>query len=169
MAVVKTSYTKDKAKAKQTVRYIAHRPGKDGAKISRALFGNDGVMGRQLAYRLIDAAVAETFFYRIVINPDPSKEDTHKDIHLWELTDQTMLALAERVQADILYVAAEHTEHSDKRHTHALALVPRRLDKADLAALRSAATQAAGLQRTSRDVALEKQAHEQEEGEGWEY
>ena len=69
MAIVKVTYTKEKAAAKQTVRYIAHRPGKDTAKVARVLFGNDGVMGRQLAYRMIDAAAHDTFFYRAVPQP----------------------------------------------------------------------------------------------------
>ena len=168
MAIVKVTYTKHKAAAKQTVRYIARRPGKDTAKIARALFGNDGVLGRQLAYRMIDAAAHDTFFYRIVISPDPRREDTQHDIHLWELTDQTMMHLAERLQQDILYVAAEHTEHTPHRHAHALALVPQRLQKADLAALRSAATAAAVLQRTARDAVLAHHSREQEEEHGWE-
>ncbi len=167
MAIVKVTYTKVKAAAKKTVRYIAHRPGKDNAKTARALFGNDGVMGRQLAYRMIDAAAADTFFYRIVISPDPRREDTHNDIHLWELTDQTMMHLAERLGNDVLYVAAEHNEHTPHRHAHALALVPQRLQKADLAALRSAATEAAVLQRTARDAAVAQRTREQE-GHAWE-
>ena len=168
MTIVKATYTKEKTGAKAAIRYIAHRPGKDGAKITRTLFGNDGVMGRRQAYRLIDAAAQHTFFYRIAISPDPAKEDTHKDVHLWELTDQTMMALAERLHHDVLYVAAEHTDHAPHRHVHVLALVPKRLTKSDLAALRSAATHAAGLQRNARDLALAKQTREQEEEQGWE-
>src|SRR5918911_2528737 len=132
MAIVKVSYTKEKAGAKAAVRYIAHRPGKDGAKISRTLFGNDGVLGRQLAYRMIDAANEGTYFYRLAISPDPAKEDTHQDIHLWEITEQTMMHLAERLQTDILYVAAEHNDHAPHRHVHVLALLPHRLTKHDL-------------------------------------
>ena len=168
MAIVKVSYTKHTAAAKQTVRYIAHRPGKDGAKITRTLFGSDGVMGRWQAYRMIDAAEEHTFFYRIAISPDPAKEDTHKDVYLWELTEQTMMALAERLQQDILYVAAEHSDHAPHRHVHVLALVSKRLTKPDLQALRSAATDAAVLQRNARDLALAQQTREQEEEHGWE-
>ena len=167
MAIVKATYTKQKAGAKAAIRYIAHRPGKAGAKITRTLFGNDGVMGRRQAYRLIDEAAKHTFFYRIAISPDPLIEDTHKDVHLWELTEQTMMALAERLQKDVLYVAAEHSDHAPHRHVHVLALVPKRLTTADLAALRSAATHAAGLQRKARDLAL-AHTREQEEEQGWE-
>src|SRR3712207_4964257 len=115
MAIVKASFTKEKAGAKASIRYIAHRPGKDGAKITRTLFGSDGVMGKQQAYRMIDAAEQHTFFYRIAISPDPAKEDTHNDVHLWELTEHTMMALAERLQQDVLYVAAEHSDHTSHR------------------------------------------------------
>ncbi len=167
MAIVKATYTKQKAGAKAAIRYIAHRPGKDGAKITRTLFGNDGVMSRQQAYRMIDAAKETTFFYRLAISPDPVKEDTHNDIHLWELTEQTMTELAERLQHDILYVAAEHDDHAPHRHVHVLALVPTRLTKLDLAALRTAATDAAGLQRSARDAALTQRSQEQE-GHEWE-
>ena len=62
MAIVKASYTKEKAGAKAAIRYITHRPGKDGAKITRTLFGSDGVMGRRQAYRIIDAVEKNTFF-----------------------------------------------------------------------------------------------------------
>ncbi len=154
MAIVKASYTRAKAGAKAAVRYIAHRPGKDRAKIMRALFGSDGVLRRQQAYRMIDAAEKQTFFYRLAISPDPASEDTHKDVHMWELTEHTMSELAARLQQDILYVAAEHNDHAKHRHVHVVALVPCRLTKADLAALRSAATAAAVLQRTARDAAL---------------
>ena len=32
--------------AKATIRYIEHRPGKEGAKITRTLFGRDGDNGK---------------------------------------------------------------------------------------------------------------------------
>jgi hypothetical protein len=169
MAIVKATYTKEKAGAKAAIRYIAHRPGKDGAKITRTLFGSDGVMSRQQAYRMLDAAKETTFFYRLAISPDPVKEDTHNDIHLWELTEQTMIALGERLQKDVLYVATEHADHAPHRHVHVIALVPNRLTTLDLQALRTAATEAAGLQRSGRDAALMQRRREQEEGQEWEY
>jgi hypothetical protein len=167
MAIVKATYTKSQDGAKAIIRYIQHRPGKDGAKITRALFGNDGVMGRQHAYRMIDEAKKGTFFYRIAISPDPAKEDTHKDLHLWDITEQTMMRLAERLQKDILYVAAEHNDHAPHRHVHVLACLPGKLAKPDLEILRSAATTAAVLQRKERDLALEQKVREREEAQ-WE-
>ena len=168
MAIVKATYTKQQAGAKAAIRYIAHRPGKDGAKITRTLIGTDGVMRRPQAYRMIDGAEKGTYFYRLAISPDPAKEDTHKDIHLWDITEQTMMHLAERLQTDILYIAAEHNDHAPHRHVHVLALVPTRLTKPDLQALRTAATEAAVFQRTARDLAIAQQRREQEVEQEWE-
>jgi hypothetical protein len=167
MAFVKTKYTKSRAGAKATIRYIQHRPGKDGAKITRTLFGSDGVMSRHQAYRMIDEAQEGTYFYRIIISPDPATEDTHKDVYLREITEQTMLQLSERFHQPILYVATEHTEHVSHRHVHALVLLPKTLAKQDVVQLRSVATHAAILQRTGQDRAWEQQKQEREEEQEW--
>jgi hypothetical protein len=162
MAIVKTSYTKSRAGAKAHIRYIQHRPGKDGSKIRRTLFGHDGVMGRQQAYRMIDAAGKGTVFFRIMISPDPTLEDTQKDLHLWEITEQTMLRLEERLQKEISFVAAEHSDHRPHRHVHVLAMVAGRLNTQDLQALRETATEASLLQRKARDLAQEQQREREE-------
>ncbi len=167
MAVVKAKYTKNRAKAKAHLRYIQHRPGKDGAKITRTLFGSDGAMSRIQAYRMIDAAATDTFFYRIAMSPDPAKEDTQKDLHLWEITEQTMMHLEEQFHQHIPYVATEHADHAPHRHVHVLAFLPKKLSKQDLELLRSAATEASLGQRVARDVAREQQAREREEAQ-WE-
>ena len=167
MAIVKATYTKQKAGAKAAIRYIAHRPGKDGAKITRTLFGSDGVMSKRQAYRMIDAAEKGTVFFRIVISPDPSMEDTQKDLHLWEITEQTMIRLEERLQQPIHFVATEHDDHAPHRHVHVLALVAGRVNTHDLADLRETATEAALQQRLARDVAQQQQQYEREEAQ-WE-
>jgi len=78
MAIVKATYTKKANGAKASIRYIEHRPGKDGAKAARALFGIDGAMGRWQAYHMIDEAEKGNIFYRFVISPDPKGEDSEK-------------------------------------------------------------------------------------------
>jgi hypothetical protein len=167
MAIVKASYTKRRAGAKAAIRYIQHRPGKDGRKVTRTLFGSDGVMGRQQAYGMLDAAAKGTVFFRLVISPDPTHEDTHQDLHLWELTEHTMLQLEECLQTKVAYVAVEHTDHAPHRHVHVVALVAGKLTTQDLQALRRAATDAAVVQRNARDLAQEQHAREWEEAE-WE-
>src|SRR3712207_4443209 len=109
---------------------------------------------------MIDEAAKGTIFFRFVISPDPATEDTHKDLHMWEITEHTMMGLAEHLQTDILYVATEHADHAPHRHVHVLALLPGKLAKQDLQLLRETATAASQLQRRARDVALEQKARE---------
>ena len=66
MAIVKATYTKHKNGAKASIRYIEHRPGKEGEKINRTLFNGDGAMGRWQAYRLIDEAEKGSVFFRFL-------------------------------------------------------------------------------------------------------
>ena len=124
-------------------------------------------MERRLAYRMIDEAEKGTVFFRFVISPDPTHEDTQKDLHLWEITEQTMLELEERLEKAVPFVAAEHSDHAPHRHVHVVALVRGRLTVQDFQALRHAATQAALQQRNERDLAREQQARERE-GAQWE-
>jgi hypothetical protein len=164
MAIVKATYTKSRGGAKAAIRYIQHRPGKDGQKAARELYGSDGSMERGEAYQMIDAAEKGTVFFRIVISPDPQTEDTEKDLRLAEITSQTMLHLADRLTKDVSYVAVEHDDHAPHRHVHVLALVKGRLNTQDFQALRTTATEAALSQRQERDVAREQQ---QQEGGQW--
>jgi hypothetical protein len=167
MAIVKATYTKSSKGAKASIRYIEHRPGKEGAKITRTLFGSDGKMEREEAYRMIDEAEKGSVFFRFVISPDPKQEDTEKDLHLREVTEQTMQALEERLHKEVQWVAVEHNDHAPHRHVHVVAVVPGRLQAQDFQLLRQAATAAALEQRRQRDLAREQQAREQE-GAQWE-
>src|SRR5215471_19905850 len=111
MAIVKATYTKSKAGAKASIRYIEHRLGKEGEKITRTLFNSDGLMGRWQAYRMIDEAEKGSIFFRFVISPDPQLEDTNKDLHLRDATEKTMQRLEERLNKEVHWVAAEHNDH----------------------------------------------------------
>jgi hypothetical protein len=159
MAIMKTNYVcKDKderAKAKDFIRYIEHRPGKDNEKLWRTLFGEDGARGRWHAFRFVDEAPKGRYFYRIVINPDPETEDKPRDLPLRELIKATMQTLQERRDTPVEWVAAIHDDYTDKRHIHALAVVKGRLKKEEIEALRDAATAEAQLQRHARDLLRE--------------
>ena len=165
MAIFKATYTKSRAGAKATIRYIQHRPGKAGAKSNRTLFGWDGALGRYEAYHVIDDAAKGSLFFRFVISPDPEMEDTGKDLFLREITAQTMLRLEDRIQRQVQWVAAEHNDHAPHRHVHVVAIVPRRLQVQDLQLLRLAATDEALEQRRQRDLANAQQAKVQERQE----
>jgi galactose-1-phosphate uridylyltransferase len=121
-------------------------------------------MERGDAYQMIDAAEKGTVFFRIVISPDPEREDTYQDLSLREITSQTMRQLAERLTKAVPYVAVEHNDHAPHRHVHILACVKGRLNTQDFHALRTTATEAARSQRQERDVVREQQ---QQEGGQW--
>src|SRR2546423_445582 len=155
MAIVKATYTKSRRGAKASIRYIEHRPGKDGEKVTRILFGSDGGMGRWQAYQMIDEPRKGSNFYRLAISPAHQQEDTAKDLHLREVTEQTMLRLEEQLHREVFWVAAEHDDHAPHRHVHVVAVVPGRLQVRDFQQMRQAATAAALEQRRQRDLAKE--------------
>jgi hypothetical protein len=169
MTIVKATYTKSSTGAKASIRYIGNRPGKDGAKITRALWGSDGLLGRWQVYRMIDEAEHGSYFYRFAISPDMNSEDTLRDLSLREITEATMQSLEDRFQRQLQWVAATHDDHAPHRHVHLLAIVPGRLNVQDFQDLRQTATETAVEQRRHLDLALTKQAQAREqEGDEWE-
>ena len=84
MAVVITHFKKrgkvGNAWAIENVKYIQFRRGKDDERVMRPLFTNDGPMTRQEANQFIDESPKGTKFFTVIINPDPEKEDTYKDL-----------------------------------------------------------------------------------------
>jgi hypothetical protein len=176
MAVVKTHYERrgkvGNAKAKDTVRYIQHRPDKDNERVMRPLFTSDGPMTRLEAYQFIDEAPKGTKFFTIIISPDPENEDTHKDLDMRAITMTTMQTIEEIITAQgittpVVWVAAVHDDHTDKNHVHALAALQGRLDKPDLQRLIAATTHACLEQRWELDRLLSRQVRQREQGE-WE-
>jgi hypothetical protein len=171
MAVVTTSYVRrgkvGNAKAKDTVRYIQHRTGRDNERVMRPLFTSDSPMTRLEAYQFIDEAPKGTHFYTIILSPDPKTEDTNYDLDMRALTRTTMQAVEEIVKTPVIWVAAAHDDHTDKNHVHALAALNRHLERPELQHLIEAATQACREQRRELDRTLERQAREQGRGE-WE-
>src|SRR5712691_3919013 len=162
VAIVKANYTKKAGAAKASIRYIEHRPGKEGERITRALFGSDGRMGRDAAYAMIDEAKEGSVFFRFIISPDPAREDTERDLSLREVTESTMQTLEERLGKQVSWVAAVHDDHTSHRHVHVVAVIDGRLQKHDFPALTEAATQASLEQRQELDLAREHRQREQE-------
>jgi hypothetical protein len=163
MAIFKANYVKRgttaKALAKAAVRYNQHRPGKDGERITRTLFTNDGPMERHEAYQMIDEAQKGSLFYRFILSPDPKREDNNHDLDMRDIATQTMLALEEHTGQQILWVGAIHDDHAPHLHAHLIAIVPKRLSVKDLEIARQATTDAALEQRHFLDL---MQSHERE-------
>jgi hypothetical protein len=155
--IVKANYCKRdndaRGRAKATVRYITHRRDLEGRKVTRDLFGFDGSLSKQSAYRMIDAAPKKgRYYYRVIVSPDPRREDRYKDLDLRSLTIATMLKLEERYGTSIQFVAAIHDDHAAHRHVHALVILNgRKLTRADFASLRDYARNRALTQRRYKD------------------
>jgi hypothetical protein len=165
MAIVKANFTKDTGGAKASVRYIQHRPGIEGASVTRTLFGSDGLMGRYEAYRMIDEAQQGSRFFRFVFSPDPHGEDTHQDLNLRVITEHIMQQLEDRLQQSVTWVGVQHADHAPHRHVHVVAVVTGRLNAQDFQALRQAATEACLQQRRERDLVLNQQVKAGEEAQ----
>lgn len=161
MAIFKATYTKKAAGAKANIRYIQNRRGKNSEKMSRTLYGSDGNMERSEAYRMIDEAERGSLFYRFVINFDAEKEDTHKDVYIQTITENTMFAVESRFGQPVQWVAATHADHTPLRHVHILAILPKKLQVYDLQAIRQIATAEAVDQRRERDNIREQQLNEE--------
>jgi hypothetical protein len=124
MAITKVSYTRSKPGAKASLDYYTHRPNREGELQTRELFGRDGPLSKRHGYLLIDRAGGDTVFLRIALSPDPNLEDGAKDLNLRELTEQTIARLQKRLKQKLIqYIAIEHADQTEIRHTHIIALV----------------------------------------------
>ena len=116
MAVVKVEYTRSRPRMKAHIRYITYRPGRDREKISRALFDNHGLSDTQRAYHMVDMAPRGTNFFKIVISPDPKREDRYKDLDLPHITRQTILQLEAQIGRHVQFIGTIHNDHTPNRH-----------------------------------------------------
>jgi hypothetical protein len=167
MAIVKAYFTRSSGKIKKTLHYIVHRPGREGEKLNRELFGHtEESIRMEDAYRRLTAGEGMTFFH-LKINFHPQREDTRKDLNLRDITRQSMMALEERLQRPIRFLAVEHNDHTPLRHIHAIVLVKlgrgERIGIEDWKACREVATEQARLQRRALDVVRHFQRDMQQE------
>ena len=156
MAIVKVSYTRSRGAIKANLRYNMHRPNKANERMSRVLFGHDGELSKDEAYQLIDAQKGMTYF-RVILNFDPKREDTKRDLDLQSITRRAILTLEDRLQRTVNFIGVEHNaDHTELRHVHAIALVKlkykEKLTVSDWRAVRQAATESALFQRRAGDL-----------------
>jgi hypothetical protein len=86
MAIVKAYFTRSSEKIMKTLNYIVHRPGKEGEKLNRELFGDlEESIRKEDAYGRIAAGQGMTFFH-LKFNFHPEREDTRKDLNLRDIT-----------------------------------------------------------------------------------
>src|SRR5918998_540788 len=129
MAIVKSKYIRGKPRIKAHLRYITHRRGMEGERMSRPLFDRDGPLTKQQIYDRIDATRPGAVFHKFVINFHPVKEDTRKDLNLWELTRKTLEQIKTQFGDSVPFVATIHDDHTALRHVHGFFIVEGRLPK----------------------------------------
>jgi hypothetical protein len=155
MAIVKVTYTRSRPKMKAHVRYITHRPGREGEKLSRRLFDLNGFSDKDHAYRLIDNAPRGSIFFKTILSLDPKREDRDKDLDLQHITRKTIRQLQEQLGRPVQFIATIHNDHAPHRHVHGMLIMQGKLSREDFKLLRDTATQEAKLQRRTLDVARE--------------
>jgi hypothetical protein len=136
MAIVKAKYVRGKSRIKAHLRYITHRRGMKGERMSRPLFGRDGAFSKQQIYDMIDAAKRGAVFHKFVINFHPQREDTRKDLNLWELTRKTLEHIKTQFGDSVPFVATIHDDHTLLRHIHGFFIIDGRLSKEEFARIR---------------------------------
>jgi hypothetical protein len=136
MAIVKAKYVRGKSRIKAHLRYITHRRGMEGERMSRPLFGREGPLSKQHIYDIIDATRPGAVFQKFVINFHPVKEDTRKDLNLWEITRKTLEQIKTKFGDSVPFVATIHDDHTPLRHVHGFFIVEGRLSKEDFKKVR---------------------------------
>src|ERR671914_722189 len=133
MAIVKAKYLRSKPRIKAHLRYITHRRGLDVGRITRPLFGRDGPLSKLQIYEMINATRPGALFHKFVFNFHPVKEDTRKDLNLWEITRKTLEHIKTKLGNSVPFVATIHDDHTLLRHVHGFFIIDGRLSKEEFA------------------------------------
>jgi hypothetical protein len=136
MAIVKAKYIRGKGRIKAHLRYITHRRGLDAGRITRPLFGRNGPLSKLQIYDMIDAVRRGAVFHKFVFNFHPVKEDTRKDLNLWEITRNTLAQIKTQFGDSVPFVATIHDDHTALRHIHGFFIVDGRLSKEEFAKIK---------------------------------
>jgi hypothetical protein len=133
MAIVKATYTKLHKAIKASVAYYTTRPTRAGTRGQRILFGKDGRLSKKDVETMLRRMPKGTYFYRIVLSPDPKSEDRDRMLSLESLTRRALSAFAQKKRRDLLdYAAVCHTDHTPHRHVHVVACFEKKLTRSDL-------------------------------------
>ena len=136
MAIMKSKYVRGKSRIKAHLRYITHRRGIDGERMSRPLFGREGALSKLQIYDMIDAPNRGAVYHKFVFNFHPLKEDTRKDLNLWEITRNTLELIKTKSGDSVPFVATIHDDHTALRHVHGFFMVEGRLSKEEFSKVR---------------------------------
>src|SRR4051812_35036812 len=116
---------------------------------------------------MINTASKSTYFFRWILSPDTIEENIEKALDLWKLARDGVRWLEERLQreGEMQLIGAEHNDHTEIPHIHAILLIERWarekiLTGKDLDAFRQAIHQMALDQRIAREQSRQQEATE---------
>ena len=104
--------------------------------MTRPLFGKDGALSKLQIYDMIDATKKGAVYHKFVFNFHPLKEDTRKDLNLWEITRKTLEQIKTKSGDSVPFVATIHDDHTALRHVHGFFIVEGRLSKEEFSKVR---------------------------------
>lgn len=153
--ILRHSYTRRRDTAHAALRYYQMRPrGRDESP--RAIFGKDGTLTRDEAYRLLDTHQARGYLaHRLMLSPS----DAERPEDLRAMTYRVMRGLEADTGRALHWVAVEH-RNTDQPHVHivlagggerARAVEEVRLARADHARVKAAAIEYCRLEALVRD------------------
>jgi len=70
------------------------------------------------------------------LNFHPQREDTRKDLNLWEITRKTLEHIKTKFGDSVPFVATIHDDHTALRHVHGFFIVEGRLSKEEFSKVR---------------------------------
>ena len=85
---------------------------------------------------MIDAVRRGAVFHKFVFNFHPVKEDTRKDLNLWEVTKKTLEHIKTQFGNSVPFVATIHDDHTLLRHVHGFFIVEGRLSKEEFSKIK---------------------------------
>jgi hypothetical protein len=150
--IVRASYTRSPEAAKSQLFAITTKPDQHGQAHNHQPFDGVAAVSTQDVYGLIEHAQPKSYFYHLMLSPDPGTEDVRRDLHLRAVTEAAMVDLGEHIRQPFPWAAVAHADHARCRHIHVLAILRRRLDRAALALLRESASQECRFQREGLDT-----------------
>jgi hypothetical protein len=114
------------------------------------------VLTPEQADAMIDTAPGNTYFWKLIISPDPKSENKDKNLDLRQLTGECIQWLEARLNREIPFIGAEHDDHTGIPHIHAIALIERRgremlIDRDTINAMREFTTEHALSQNRARE------------------
>ena len=136
MAIVKAKYVRGKTRIKAHLRYITHRKGLDVGAHHPATVRQGWAPVKTANLRDDRRGPPWRNIHKFVFNFHPVKEDTRKDLNLWEITKKTLEHIKTQFGNSVPFVATIHDDHTLLRHVHGFFIVEGRLSKEEFSKIK---------------------------------